>query len=374
VPNLQQLSDATLRAAVLPESGTVMLWDATVRQFGVRISSGGAKSFIILVGSGKRQTIGRYPVITLAQARVKAKSIFAERTLGRHQPQNISWDAARDEFLEARKRNLRPRTHEEYERTLRSYFGFGTSRLGEVSKSDVARKLDKLKDAPSQQDHALVVAKLFFNWCIKRGYIDHNPTIASVRNKATKRKRILTDEELKAVWIAAGQTEGYFGTIVRLLILTGQRRGEVGALHSVFYSHNQQTVCLPETLTKNKLEHTFPVGPLASQLIKTSLPDEPGLLFPAKGKPNNAFNGWSKSKAALDKLSGVTGWRLHDLRRTFRTNLGKLGVTSDIAERLVNHISAQSDMEQTYDVWTYLPEMRKAMELWEGHLSKVLPT
>lgn len=378
MPNLQQLSDATLRAAVPPESGTVTLWDASVRQFGVRISAGGAKAFIILVGSGKRQTIGRYPTISLAQARTKAKSIFAERTLGRHQPQNIGWDTARDEFIESCKKRCRPRTWEEYARTLKSYFAFGTTRLGDVSKTDVARKLDKLSDTPSQQDHALVVAKLFFNWAIKRGYLDNNPTIASVRNKAVSRSRILTDAELKAVWTAAGQMDGQFGTIVKLLLLTGQRRGEVAALRSDYISND--TCTLPTHLTKNAREHSFPLGELSQSIVRSVLTPSDGqsservrLLFPARGAPIKPFNGWSKCKAALDKLSGVSGWTLHDLRRTFATRLAEMGIAPHVIERLLNHATGSlSPIALVYNRASFQKEMRDAIGLWEAYVAKII--
>ena len=97
-----------------------------------------------------------------------------------------------------------------------------------------------------------------------------------------------------------------------------------------------------------------------------------GILFPARGKASTPFNGWSKSKKALDKLCSIPHWTLHDLRRTFRTNLGRLGVAPHIAERLVNHISARSEMEIVYDQYKYLPEMRQAMETYEDWLRGIL--
>jgi integrase len=79
----------------------------------------------------------------------------------------------------------------------------------------------------------------------------------------------------------------------------------------------------------------------------------------------------AKEKRALDKLALVAPWTLHDLRRTFRTNLGRLKVRPDIAERIVNHITARTDMEETYDLYTYLPEMRETMEKWEAFVQTV---
>jgi integrase len=324
----------------------------------------------ISVGILRVQAIGRYPTITLAQARDKAKIILAERALGKHRPSNISWKKALAEYLGAVEAKNRPHTHREYSRTLKSYFPFGDTKLADIAKADISKKLARLKDTPSQQKHAAVYLKVFFNWAIAEEYLATNPLQAYKQGKAIRRKRILTADELRAVWVASWEIEGLFGTIVRLLILTGQRRGEIATLLRTYYSHNQQTVTLPGELTKNHLEHTFPVGPLASQILMAQIgsPTRRGsdFLFPSRTSVERPFNGWSKCKKELDKHAGIAAWTLHDIRRTFRTNLGRLKVRPDIAERLVNHASARTEMEETYDLYTYLPEMREAMEKWEG--------
>ena len=359
----------TLKTAPLPERGTTTLWDGTLKHFGVRISKGGAKSFIVLLGSGRRQAIGRYPALSLAKAREKAKIILAQRALGKHQPGAISWKKAIDQYLDFVKRKRRPHTHHEYARTLKGYFPFGNTNLGDVTKLDLSQKLARLKDTPSQQNHAAVYAKIFFNWAISEGYLETNPLQHYKQGKKVRRKRVLTDDELRAVWSAAGEVGGIFGVIVKLIMLTGQRRGEIAALLESYYSHNQQTVTLPGELTKNHLEHTFPVGAMAVQLITEQIAADgrdSKFLFPSRTSIERPFNGWSKCKKELDTLAKIAHWTLHDLRRTFRTNLGRLKVRPDIAERLVNHMSARTEMEETYDLYTYLPEMREAMEKWEA--------
>ena len=141
-----------------------------------------------------------------------------------------------------------------------------------------------------------------------------------------------------------GEVEGDFGEIVRLLILMGQR--ETGALADRYYSHNQQTVTLPPELTKNNRGTPFRLGRWSKLFIgEVQLKRENALPFPAKGS-DLPFSGWSKCKKALDKLANIAPWTLHDLRRTFRTNLGRLKVRPDIAERLVNHASARTELER----------------------------
>lgn len=244
--------------------------------------------------------------------------------------------------------------------------------MAAITHEEVERKLKRIK-TPGAYNHHLVALKVFFNWCVKRRYRDNNPTLGLSKFSRPRKKRILTDDELVAVWSAAEKTEGHFGTIVKLLILTGQRRGEIAALKGSYYSHNQQTLCLPSELTKNGRQHTFPIGPLANSILTPLglLDGQQQFFFLARGKTQTPFNGWSKSKKALDKLALIDPWTLHDLRRTFRTNLGRLKVRPDIAERLVNHVSARTDMEETYDLHLYLDEMREGMEKWETFVQTI---
>lgn len=362
-------------------SARVTHWDAVVNHFGVRITRAGAKTFIVLLGSGRRQSIGQYPTITLAQARDKAKRILAERTLGRHQASSISWQRATEKFIEVCRSKTRHCTHAEYERTLKRYFAFGTTRLSEISKQQIAQKLEKLNKTPSQRAHALVICKMLFRWALTEGYVDMNPTAAFKRSRQKRRTRVLSDEELRCIWRACEQRisdesaahramPANFCTIVQLLILTGQRRGEIAALQSSFFKDDVCT--LPSELTKNGREHAFPFSVLSAAIL-SRLPETTGFLFAARGKDARPFNGWSNSKAALDKASGVTNWTLHDLRRTFRTIHARIGTPPHIGERLINHVNAvASDVAQIYDLHTYLPEMRKAVAAYESHLAVLL--
>jgi len=261
---------------------------------------------------------------------------------------------------------------------LKQHYSF-KGQLRDFTHQEVTKKLRKIP-TNSEHDHALSVGKTFFNWAYNRRYITDNPIRGISFYGSASRKRILTDHELKNIWDACAEDSlpQSFRAIVKMLILSGLRRTECALIQTSYIRENLLT--LPGTITKNGLEHLLPIGPIASAFIASTLeankrlhnsqPSSP-YLFPGKiqGRP---FSGWSKAKKSLDKLCGVKAWRLHDLRRTFRTNLGKLGVAPHIAERLVNHISARSDMEQTYDIWTYLPEMRSAMLLYEQHLSALL--
>jgi len=181
------------------------------------------------------------------------------------------------------------------------------------------------------------------------------------------RERVLTNAELRRVWNAAG--DGNYGSIVKLLILTGQRVGEISKLWPGMIG--EDTVTLPAEGTKNGRIHTFPVGQTAQTILRRSRGRV--FLFPARGKPTAPFNGFSKGKANLDKASGVSEWTLHDLRRTFATGLASLGVSLPVVEKLLNHVSGSfAGVVGVYQRHSYDKEMRAAMELWEQEVARIV--
>jgi integrase len=189
-----------------------------------------------------------------------------------------------------------------------------------------------------------------------------------------RRKRVLPDNELRAIWKSAEQQGHPHGTVVQLFILTGQRRTEIASLRRAWINAEERTITLPDWITKNGKDHTFPYGDFVAAILE-SVPrsNRTDLLFPCRISGERPLSGWSKFKKELN--DGVSGWTLHDLRRTFRTNQAKLGTPPHIGERLINHLSAvATDVEQIYDVWTYLPEMRAAVEKHERHVLAVLST
>jgi integrase len=212
----------------------------------------------------------------------------------------------------------------------------------------------------------------FFIWAQKKRYITDNPTTGFTPHTIASRSRVLTDAELKTVWHAAGQDDGYFGKIVKLLILTGMRRGECAALRSSWISDT--AITLPADATKNGREHTVPIGAMGASLLRVAMPEQDTLLlFPARGRTETPFNGWSKSKDALDKLAPIAPWTLHDLRRTFATYLASMGVAPHIVERLINHVSGTvSGVAAIYNRYSYMGEMRTAIDAWEKRLSLIV--
>jgi integrase len=354
------LSDALLRS-ITPSVGQRCYWDTKLPAFGVRVSQGGSKTFV-LNRANSLITIGRFPILTLAEARAEAKRLLAEFTLGKSRPQPTTYSQAVELFLSDKKKSRRAITVQSYERLLKR-LRF-TNPVANITHAEAAHQLARIK-RPSQYNHALVALRIFFNWTIKRRMRSDNPTFGLSTNATVSRSRVLSDEELKKVWEASDQC-GQFGTIVKLLILTGQRRTEIASLQSSWLRDDSLT--LPAQITKNKRDHTVPLALMARQL----LPPKDGLLFPARGR-NVPFNGWSKGKTALDKLSGVTTWTLHDLRRTFATHIAGLGVAPHVIERLLNHATgAISGVAAIYNRYSFMDEMRAAIVLWEKRLRALI--
>lgn len=347
------LGDATVRSLAPPVKGQKYYADGILPGFGCRVSQGGTKTFVVVVGRERRfVTIGRYGIISLAQAREEAKRVLAEHTLGKVRPQSITYADAVELFLQDKARERRPATVAAYKRRLARLNFKG--QLADITHADAARKLEKFK-APSERSHILVDGKSFFSWCMKRRYITSNPLFGLSKPRHVPRKRVLSDDELRAIWKA---TEHPIkpNQLVRLLMVTGQRVGEVERWRPEFLKDD--LLIVPETVTKNSTEQWLPLGPLALSLLST---------FPGR------FTNWGIFKAELDELSGVTGWMIRDLRRTFRTGLSRLGIAPHVAERLMHHISSSDPIERTYDVHRYVEEMREAVLKWEAHLNKILP-
>ena len=354
-----------------------MLWDGELKKFGCRISPKGTKAFILLLASGKRHTIGRYPTISLAEARTEAKRIFAEVTLGTYQQESftLSVDECAEQFQKTREQRTKASTAAEYKRVLKKHFlpALGRKPIGDVTTRDVVKLIERLIPTPGECFHAFVAVKTFFTWATRQGLCATNPCERiQAPTKLISRDRFLTDTELAAV-LSAAHAIGYpHGTIVELLALTGQRRGEIAALRWDWINHENKTITLPAAITKNNRQHTFPYGETVAAVL-AKMPRLSTLLFPARGRDDVPFSGWSKSKKAFDETCDISAWVLHDLRRTFATNLAALGTPIHVTEKLLNHVSGtMSGIVAVYQRHNYMEEMRAAILAWEQRLSDIL--
>jgi integrase len=345
-------------------------YDETTPAFGLRVGKN-RKTWFVVRGRERLQTkIGQYPFVSLADARKEARRLLTEKLIV---AERFTFNEAYEQFKVALT-SRKERTQYDYKRVLEGYLQpvLGKKKLSDISYEDITAITDPL--SRGEKRNTLAVGRTFFRWCVRppRRYIQHSPLEGVELPKAGKRKRILNDDELVTVWHATGR-QGYpHGSVCRLLILTGQRVGEIANLRRPWINEKERLITLPEWLTKNSKEHVFPYGDLVAELLD-EIPrrNDTDLLFPCRISTERSISGWSKFKKGLD--DGVPGWRLHDLRRTYRSIHGQIGTPSAIAERIINHAAAvQTDVEAIYDRWHYIPQMRVAVEAFDLHFRSLL--
>ena len=226
---------------------------------------------------------------------------------------------------------------------------------------------------PSAANHAFAVIRKLFNSCVEQGYIDHPPCLGMKKpSKTVERTRVLSDAELAAIWLATDTMGFPFGTHVKLLISTAQRRNEVSALCWADLDLEHRMWTQPAASNKSGRTHIVPLSNLALETIRSLRRVHDQLVFPARGK-DNPVSGYSKWKRKLDEISGVTGWTLHDLRRTAATGMAQLKVPVHIIELVLNHrAKSLSGVAGIYNRHEYLDEQRDAVELWARHVENLV--
>lgn len=312
-----------------------------------------------------RYQIGRVGIITLAEARELARKFLAQRTLGKRDNPTLNFEDAVAVFLESQSERIRPSTMRDYKRLLDTYFKpkLKGKSLTEIQTHHLTAIIDKLLPTKAECNYAFAVARRFFRWAVSRRYITHSPLEGiGLPTKTETRERVLSLTEIAEVWRRAPDT--HFGRILKLCIITAQRRGELGAIREEWINRTDRTITFPASITKNRRSHTVPYPPIANSFLEGT-----GLLFPARGK-DTPFNGWSKSKLALGKkLENVAAFTIHDLRRSTATHLAQF-TPPHIVERILNH--TQQGTAPIYNRYAYLEEMRTAMNEWQTQLDQII--
>jgi len=363
-------------------------WDPKLPGFGLRTRNGKRTwVFQYKIGDRNRRIKIGGPELSREQARKLAQALqgdLAKARLGhgtdpaterdkikqaKTRPAN-SFAATIPAYLEARAGGLKPATHEAQARHLNNHWAalHGLA-LADIARADVAASLSAIaKDhGPIAANRARATLSKFYAWAIGEGLCDTNPVIGTnKRDENDPRERSLSDAEVAKVWLAAPDND--YGHIVKLGLLTGCRRTELGDLKWSEVDLDAKTITLPKERTKNGQQHVVPLSATAMAILSNTERGQGDYVF---GRTDYAgFSGWSKSKAELDEAVKLKPWTLHDLRRTTRTGLGKIGVQPHIAEAVINHLPPK--LVRTYDTHTYEAEKRNALDRWATHLKTVV--
>jgi integrase len=360
-----------------------LVFDGEQRGLGVRVTAGGSKTYLAQYnwqGQKRRIPLGSCRAVSLAKARDAVRAIMGEVAKG-IDPATERKKAKANEALTLKAlladwkalhlSGKRPRYASEAVRALthafRRYLDIPAANL---SRATVVKTLDAIACAGSASMAARTAAygKAAYGWAMKRGTLSINPFINLPVAPTERRERVLTDDELAAIWHATDGI-GPFNGIARLLILTGQRRAEVAGMTWAELSGDFSTWIIPASRTKNGATHIVPLASPAQDLLR-GVPRFGELVFPGL---RGSFNGWAKAKADLDIKSGVKGWRLHDLRRTMATGLQRLGVRLEVTEQVLNHVSgSRSGIVGVYQRHDFASEKRAALEAWGAHVIAII--
>jgi integrase len=220
----------------------------------------------------------------------------------------------------------------------------------------------------------------FFNWCLREGLVDTNQAALTNLAAEKKRDRVLANEALAEIWHALPAND--FGSIIKLLILTGQREREIADLRWWEIDFDRDAIVLPVQRTKNRREHTVPLSAAAAAILKAQTVHEGReLVF---GSGHGGFSGWSKAKSKLDqaifelrkkaskKAKSMEPWIIHDLRRSVATGMAEIGVQPHVIEAVLNHVSGhKAGVAGIYNRATYQREKAAALTLWADHIQSI---
>ncbi len=370
----------------------MMVFDDEQSGLGIRVTAGGGKSFLVQyrhAGGKRRVPLGSCSAISLGSAREAARAILGDVAKGRD-PASERKQAIQQAKATADQRALtvgvlidqweaghlaEKRAGYRVEATRALRFAF-KSKLGkpasDLDPGIVRREVQSIAAAGKLATARLTAAygRACYGWAIGAGLLEANPFHGVRLNSVPSRVRVLSDAELAVVWNAA-DGPGSYDSIVRLLILTGQRREEVAGMTWDEVTDDLSAWTISANRAKNGVTHIVPLSPQAQAILHaTPRYEAADLIFPGRRGP---FNGFGKAKAALDATSGVQDWRLHDLRRTMATGLQRLGVRLEVTEAVLNHVSgSRGGIVGVYQRHTWADEKRAALNAWGAHVAAIV--
>jgi integrase len=382
-----KLTKATIAGLALPPGKfDAIFFDDDMPGFGVRLRAGGKAVWVIQYRVGvqqRRETLGDIRKIELEVARKTAKARFAAVTLGSDPAAEKAEAAARakltlgavvDQYLAFKADKLRPKSLRESTRYLcKSWRPLHSIPIHKIKRADVATGLQRIaaESGGVSANRAQTALGAMFSWAMREGLCEANPTIATNQQANEEpRERLLSDAELAKIWNALPTND--YGRVVKLLVLTGQRREEIGGLRWSEVDLDKRLISLPASRTKNKRPHDIPLSDSAIDVLSECKRRDVDFVFGRK----NGLNGFAEAKSSLDKAitPALAPWRLHDIRRTVATGLAeKLAVQPHVVEAVLNHQSGtKRGVAGTYNRAVYAAEKTDALTRWADRLRSIV--
>jgi integrase len=396
------------RLGSLPTGYDKTHFDSDLPGYGLRVRGSGVHSLMVqyaIAGQSRRVVISKFGSIDPGKAYSTGKDLLAQVRLGRDPAAEKehartraaeSFGALLSRFLERQRAKQKLRSYEETERHLTKHCKtFHRYPVESLDRRIIGARLAEIEkhNGPAAANRVRASLSAYFTWLAREGYAEANPV--AFTNKAVEngaRERVLSDDELRIICRALtdgtpsipGGPSDHYSTIIKLLLLTGARRDEIGGLRWSEVDIDDATITLPSTRTKSRREHVVPLSEsalkiLAAQPRRTNLDGTPRDHVFGIGL-NRGYSGWSKSKAEIDARVAEAGrevenWTLHDFRRSLSTALhGKrFSVPPHVVETILGHVSGhKAGVAGIYNKAIYLDERRDALERWGAHVMSIV--
>jgi integrase len=344
----KKLTPAFVAKPPLPEKGDrVVYWDPDPRGFGLMVTAAGRKSYVIQYrAAGRSRRLTLKDGLSLSAARKEAMKLvgdiakggdpLGERRKLKSSAENTLRSVA-ERYFERDGRKLRSVAERRatFERLI--FPKFGARQIDSIRRSEIVSLLDNIEDLSGAHMAQVVLAYLskLMNWHAGRDDNFKSPIVRGmgrIKTSEHTRDRILNDDELRALWMAADASAGAFGRFLQFMLLTATRRNEAARMARAELDGGIWTI--PAGRMKGKIEHVIPLSS-AARAIVDKIPETGPYVFTNDGR--KPIGGFGHFKAPMDRASGVTGWTLHDVRRTARSLLSRSGVDADTAERCLGH-------------------------------------
>tara|TARA_E500000178_G_scaffold184417_1_gene182754 strand:+ start:328 stop:1488 length:1161 start_codon:yes stop_codon:yes gene_type:complete len=372
-----------LKKIKAPEIGREEFRDKGCKGLILRVTANDVKTFSYpfrLGGKTGRVTLGRYPDYGLRTARLKTEELRGQIASGvnpltikenSRKAEELTVQRMASEFIELYSKP-RNKSWKQADSNLKLYLisVLGNRPIHEVRRRDIHSILDDLTAEKkfTTCNRALAHMKRFFGWLVEREYLEHSPVDRiKPRHVEQPRERVLSDDEIKAIWKSLDNMSAPYRDWIKLLFLCGQREEETAGLRRG--QLEKDIWVLGSEDTKNKTQSTVPLTRQSKAIIDSLSSCNQNFLLSTGRIGDRPINGFSRAKRKIDRLSGIEGWRWHDIRRTVSTNLAKLGYDIPLIKRIINHKDA--GVTAIYNRYSYLEEKRSALQAWANKLDDI---
>lgn len=391
------LTDRTIKSLRPPADGRIDVWDETLPGFGLRVSSTGRRTWVLMYrrnGLLRRFTLGIYPALGLADARQKARDALHDVAHG--------GDPATTKIAERHGETFADLAHEYVERhakkkrsggreDIRILYGsphkkktgkrpheplvkrWGAMKVKDISRRDVRNLLEEIADrAPIMANRTLALIRKMFNFGIERDWVEANPC-QMIKRLAPERQRdrVLSEDEIRRLWTALDEEHPIMASLFRLRLLTAQRGGEIHGATWQEIDLDRGWWTIPKERSKNGLAHRVPLSPPTLKLLKDlkkEVGDSPW-VFPSTRKtgPHIAY-----AQNAIERIieRSKVEFRGHDLRRTAASLMVGAGVPRLVVSKILNH--AETGVTAVYDRHGYDAEKRAALDFWGKRVEAII--